>query len=284
MIFCFFRGINGTIFDQLLLKKSMKIYGLLVGIFLQLFISCAVIRPGEVGIKQRLGKFSNQVIKEGTVIYNPITSKVVKESTRTQNIKLVLSLPSKEGLSVQSEISILYRLEEDKVASVLENLGKNYESIVTSVFRSAASDVCAQFFAKDMHSGVRSKIEGEILDKMKSNLEKQANGVDLIAVLMKQIQLPRGLANSIERKLQAEQDAMRMEFILNQEKKEAERKIISAKGERDAQIIISEGLNDGVIRIKAIDAFRQLSNSKNTKIIITDGKTPLMISEETENK
>ncbi len=262
----------------------MKICGLLMIIFLQLFTSCAVIRPGEVGIKQRLGKFSNQVIKEGTVIYNPITSKVVKESTQTQNIKLVLSLPSKEGLSVQSEISILYRLEEDKVASVLENLGKNYESIVTSVFRSAASDVCAQFFAKDMHSGVRSKIEGEILDKMKTNLEKQANGVDLIAVLMKQIQLPRGLANSIERKLQAEQDAMRMEFILSQEKKEAERKIISAKGERDAQIIISEGLNDGVLRIKAIDAFRQLSNSKNTKIIITDGKTPLMISEETENK
>lgn len=267
-----------------LFKKKMKIYSLLMIIFLQLFTSCAVIRPGEVGIKQRLGKFSNQVIKEGTVIYNPITSKVVKESTQTQNIKLVLSLPSKEGLSVQSEISILYRLEEDKVASVLENLGKNYESIVTSVFRSAASDVCAQFFAKDMHSGVRSKIEGEILNKMKTNLEKQANGVDLIAVLMKQIQLPRGLANSIERKLQAEQDAMRMEFILNQEKKEAERKIISAKGERDAQIIISEGLNDGVLRIKAIDAFRQLSNSKNTKIIITDGKTPLMISEETENK
>ena len=267
-----------------LFKKKMKIYSLLMIIFLQLFTSCAVIRPGEVGIKQRLGKFSNQVIKEGTVIYNPITSKIVKESTQTQNIKLVLSLPSKEGLSVQSEISILYRLEEDKVASVLENLGKNYESIVTSVFRSAASDVCAQFFAKDMHSGVRSKIEGEILDKMKTNLEKQANGVDLIAVLMKQIQLPRGLANSIERKLQAEQDAMRMEFILNQEKKEAERKIISAKGERDAQIIISEGLNDGVLRIKAIDAFRQLSNSKNTKIIITDGKTPLMISEETVNK
>jgi|TARA_Y100000996_G_C22459755_1_gene617511 prohibitin 1 len=248
----------------------------------QIILSCAVIRPGEVGIKQKLGKFSNEVIKEGSVLYNPILSKVVKESTQTQNIKLILSLPSKEGLSVQSEISILYRLEEDKVASVLENLGQNYESIVTSVFRSAASDVCAQFFAKDMHSGVRSKIEGEILSKMKVNLEKQANGVDLIAVLMKQIQLPRGLANSIERKLQAEQDAMRMDFVLNQERKEAERKIISAKGERDAQIIISEGLTEGVLRNKAIEAFKQLSSSKNSKVIITDGNTPLMINNEIE--
>ena len=89
---------------------------------------------------------------------------------------------------------------------------------------------------------------------------------------MKSIQLPSFLANSIERKLQAEQDAMRMEFVLTQEKKEAQRKIISAQGERDAQIIISEGLTEGIIRIKAIEAFKQLSKSNNAKIILTDGK------------
>ena len=260
---------------------KMKVKNFIVLILSHIIVSCAVIRPGEVGIKQRLGKFNGGVVKEGAVLYNPITSRVVKESTQTQNIKLILSLPSKEGLSVKSEISILYRLQEDMVASILENLGKNYESIVTSVFRSAASDVCAQFFAKDMHSGMRSKIENEILDKMKTNLEKQADGIELIAVLMKSIQLPRGLANSIERKLQAEQDAMRMEFVLTQEKKEAQRKIISAQGERDAQIIISEGLTEGIIRIKAIEAFKQLSKSNNAKVILTDGKTPLMVSGET---
>ena len=260
---------------------KMKVKNFIVLILSHIIVSCAVIRPGEVGIKQRLGKFNGGVVKEGAVLYNPITSRVVKESTQTQNIKLILSLPSKEGLSVKSEISILYRLQEDMVASILENLGKNYESIVTSVFRSAASDVCAQFFAKDMHSGMRSKIENEILDKMRTNLEKQADGIELIAVLMKSIQLPRGLANSIERKLQAEQDAMRMEFVLTQEKKEAQRKIISAQGERDAQIIISEGLTEGIIRIKAIEAFKQLSKSNNAKVILTDGKTPLIVSGET---
>merc|ERR1711916_188626 len=239
-----------------------------------IFSSCAVIRPGEVGIKQT----------EGTVFYNPITSKIVKESTQTKNIKLFLTLPSKEGLSVNSEISILHRLEGDKVASVLKNLGRDYESVITSVFRSAASDVCAQFFAKDMHSGMRANIEAEILKKMKVNLEKQADGIELIAVLMKSIQLPRGLASSVERKLQAEQDAMRMEFVLKQEKLEAERKIINAKGERDAQIIISEGLTDGIIRIKAIEAFKALSQSANSKIIITDGKTPLMVNDATKKE
>lgn len=239
--------------------------------------SCAVIRPGEAGVKQTLGKFSDKIITQGTVLYNPITSKVLKESTKTNNIKLILSLPSKEGLSVDSEISILYRLERDKIPSVLENLGQEYESVITSVFRSASSDVCAKFFAKDMHSGMRAVIEEEIKIKMEGNLKKQADGIELIAVLMKRIRLPRGLANSIEQKLQAEQDAMRLVFVIEQAKLEAERKIIDAKGERDAQVILAEGLTDEIIKIKSIEAFKELSQSANSKVIITDGKTPLLI-------
>mgnify|MGYP001287377853 CR=1 FL=1 len=244
--------------------KNVSLLALL-GIFL--LSSCAVIRPGEVGIKQTLGKFSKEVKTQGTIVYNPLISRVIKESTQTSNIKLVLTLPSKEGLSVNSEISILYRLKANKVADVLENLGQNYESVITSVFRSAASDVCAKFFAKDMHSGMRADIEIEILKKMKINIEKQADGIDLISVLMKRIQLPRGLANSIERKLQAEQDAMRLKFVLDQEKLEAERKIINAKGERDAQLIIAEGLTPGILKLKAIEAFKALATSSNAKTI-----------------
>ena len=242
-----------------------------------LFSSCAVIRPGEAGVKQTLGKFDNEVATEGTVFFNPLTSKVIKESTQTNNIKLLLTLPSKEGLSVESEISILYRLERDKIPSVLQNLGRDYESIITSVFRSASSDVCAQFYAKDMHSGMRANIENEIKIKMNENLKKQADGIELIAVLMKSIQLPPGLASSIERKLQAEQDALRMEFVLQQAKLEADRKIIDAEGERDAQKILSEGLTDEIIKIRSIEAFNRLSNSPNSKIIVTDGKTPMLI-------
>lgn len=251
-----------------------------ITVFLLLFASCAIIRPGEVGVKQTLGTFSDKVVSQGTVTYNPFVSKVVKESTQTQNIKLQLNLPSKEGLSVDSEISILYRLEEQKIPSILTNLGRDYESIITSVFRSASSDVCAKFFAKDMHSGMRATIEEEIKIKMNENLKKQADGIELIAVLMKSIQLPAGLANSIERKLQAEQDAMRMEFVLQQAKLEAEQKIIQAQGESDAQKILSEGLTEEIIKIRSIEAFNNLSRSPNSKIIVTDGKTPFLINTE----
>jgi regulator of protease activity HflC (stomatin/prohibitin superfamily) len=237
--------------------------------------SCSVVRPGEVGVKQRLGKLSNEITDQGPVLFNPFTSKIVKASIQTTDLELNLSLPSKEGMSVISQVSILYRLEKEKVPSIIRTYGLTYENIISNVFRSAAADVSSNFFAKDMHSGMRANIEAAIKTKMGEVLSIQ--GIVIESVLMKSIQLPAGLANSVERKLQAEQDAMRMEFVLQQEKLEAERKIIEAKGTRDSQKIISEGLNADIIKLRSIEAFMELSKSSNSKVIITDGKTPMLI-------
>jgi prohibitin 1 len=240
-----------------------------------LLSSCTVIRPGEIGIRQRLGKLNSEVVTQGSIVYNPIVSKVIKASSQTKNIELSLSLPSKEGLSITSQISILYRINPEKLPMLIKNIGLEYEGIITNVFRSASADVCAQYFAKDMHSGMRSNIEIAIKNKMVTVLEPQ--GIIIEAVLMKSIQLPAGLASSIEQKLQAEQNAMRMEFLLQQEKLEAERVIIEAKGRRDSQKILSEGLTDEIIKIRTIEAFIELAKSPNAKVIVTDGKTPMLI-------
>lgn len=249
---------------------------LIMSILSILFLgSCTVIRPGEAGIKQRLGKMSNRVSTQGTVVYNPFTSRVIKASIQTTNLELSLSLPSKEGLSITSQISILYRLSKDKLPALINSIGLDYEPIISNVFRSASADVCSKFYAKDMHSGMRADIEKAIQLKMAETLEAQ--GIIVESVLMKSIQLPPGLASSIEQKLQAEQDAMRMEFVLQQAKLEAERNIIQAKGTRDAQIILSEGLTNQIIQIRSIEAFTELSKSPNAKIIITDGKAPFLI-------
>lgn len=244
-----------------------------------LLTQCSIIQPGKVGVKQRLGKLTGEPRTSGVVFYNPFISKVVKSSTQTTNLKLNLNLPSKEGLSVQAEISILYHIEAAEFKKLIVQYGRrrNYEPIVTAVFRSAASDVCAQFFAKDMHSGKRANIELAILKKMSENLK--GSGMVVENVLMKSISLPSGLAKSIEAKLQAEQDAMRMEFVLQQEKLEAERKIIEAKGTRDAQLIQMEGLTPEILKMKSIDAFKELSKSPNAKVIVTDGKTPFLIKD-----
>ena len=244
-----------------------------------LIAQCSIIRPGKVGVKQRLGKLVGEPKTSGIIFYTPFVSKVVKSSTQTTNLKLNLNLPSKEGLSVEAQISILYHLEATEFKKLLTQYGRrrNYEPVVTAVFRSAASDVCAQFFAKDMHSGKRADIELAIQKKMSEHLN--GSGMVIENVLMKSIALPRGLAKSIEEKLQAEQNAMRMEFVLQQEKLEAERKVIEAKGTRDAQLIQMEGLTPEILKIRSIDAFRELSKSPNAKVIVTDGKTPFLIKD-----
>lgn len=271
-----------TRFKSLSLKsytmKKITVY-LLAAVLLQ---SCAVVRPGEAGMKQKLGKLDNKVVTQGTIWFNPFTTAVIKESIQTNNLELLLSLPSKEGLSVESEISILYRLEVDKVPEILENIGPNYREVITSVFRSASADVCSKFFAKDMHSGKRAEIEAAIQDKMAGNLIER--GIIIEAVLLKSIKLPAGLSMSIEQKLQAEQNAMRMEFILQQERLEADRKIIEATGARDAQVILSTGLTPAIIQMRSIEAFEKLARSTNAKVIITDGKTPYLISPPAENQ
>jgi len=239
--------------------------------------SCAIIRPGEIGVRQTLGKLSEKGHGQGTLWYNPLVSKVIKVNTQINNIELSLSLPSKEGLSITSQISILYNIDENSVPKVIKTIGLSYEGIIANVFRSASADVCSKYYAKDMHSGMRSEIETAIRDRMSQTLSDK--GILVESVLMKSIQLPAGLSNSIEQKLQAEQDAMRMEFILQQEKLEAERKIIEATGTKDAQKILSEGLTDQIIKVRSIEAFIELAKSNNSKIIISDGKVPYLINE-----
>ncbi len=256
----------------------MKNYILLVLGSSFLLASCKIVRPGEVGVKQTLGRLSNKIHLQGPVFHNPFVSRVIRVSVQTNNLELTLSLPSKEGLSINSQISILYKLNQDQVPTIIQNIGLKFETIIANVFRSASADICAQYYAKDLHSGLRSEIEKAIRSKMMETLAAQ--GIQIDAVLMKSIQLPSGLASSIEQKLQAEQDVMRMEFTLKQAKLEADRKIIEAKGTSDAQKIISEGLTNEIIKIRSIEAFMELSKSPNSKIIITDGKTPFLINQD----
>jgi prohibitin 1 len=243
--------------------------------------SCSVIRQGEVGMKRRLGKLNPKVIQPGAVGFNPFITRIIKMPIRTMNMEISTNLPSKEGLNVTAVISILYRIVPEKAPSIVENIGVgNEQNVISSVFRSSAADVCSRFFAKDMHSAQRATIEKEIAEQMAKVLAQR--GFEIEAVLLKNISLPAGLARAVEEKLEAEQDAQRMEFLLDREKREAQRKMLEDQGIRDAQKIISEGLSKNIIEWQSIEAFRELAKSPNAKVLITDGNAPLLIDTKDE--
>ncbi len=255
---------------------------IVLGVLIISTTSCVVVRQGEFGVKRKLGKYEDKVYTSGMRTFNPFTSTFVKISGQTENIEVSVNIPSREGLTIQSEVSILYNVVQKDAPELLRNVGLDYEqTIILPVFRSAVADVTAKYYAKDMHSGGRAEIETSIRELMMQTLSKK--GIIVEAVLLKSIVLPRNLTKAIEDKLEAEQQAQRMEFILQQEKQEAERKRLQAQGQRDANKIISEGLNQQVLQFKALEAWLELSKSPNAKVIISNGSVPMLMDPERDN-
>jgi len=251
----------------------------LLPVLAALLAGCATIHPGEVGVKSTFGKLADEARGPGLAVYGPIGTRYIRVPTRTTNVEVQLSLPSKEGLNVKARVSILYRVDPDQAPLLVERVGEDFEQeLVLPVFRSAAADVSARYAAKDMHSGARAGIEEAVRQRMEEVLAKR--GVVVEAVLLKSIQLPDGLYAAVEDKLSAEQQAQRMEYVLERERQEAERRRIEAEGIRDAQRILEEGLTPSVLAWRSLEAFETLSTSENAKVIVTDGKAPLLIEPE----
>jgi prohibitin 1 len=264
---------------KLKIMKSLNVLKSLLCFFaIFTLASCATIREGEVGVKRTFGKYSDTAYTSGVKVFNPFVSKIIRISTQTVNLEVGLNIPSKEGLTIVSEVSILYNIDGKKVPELLRNIGTDYErNIILPVFRSAVADVTSRFYAKDMHTGERTTIEKAIREQMMTLMDEK--GIEVEAVLLKSIELPRSLSNAIESKLEAEQQAQQMEFVLEQARREADKQRIEAAGVRDAQLIIAEGLNTKILQFKSIEAFQELAKSPNAKVIITDGGGVPMIME-----
>lgn len=243
-----------------------------------LFQQCAIIRPGEIGIKQTLGRIRGNELKQGVNFYNPFSSKIIRINVRIVESFNTLPLPTKEGLSVNTEISLLYHVKPESANDVYLKLGPNYEEVmVLSNFRATAREISARYYAKELYATERNKVEKAIAEELGLHISKYGFVVD--AVLLKDIILPPQMVQAIQEKVNAEQAALKMEFVIDLQKKEAERKVIEAEGIKKAQEIINSSLSDKLLQYNHIEMLRSLSSSPNAKIIMTDGKMPILTNE-----
>ncbi len=256
------------------MKKNLQI---LFCMGIVLIASCTVIRPGEVGIKQKLGKMKTKPYTSGSIVYNPFLSKVVTINVRTVEIYETLPLPTREGLSVDAQITLLYHVKPEAAKDVYTNFGTNYEKvIVNSNFLATAREVSSRYYAKELYAIEREKVEKVIADELTQHIG--AKGFVIDAVLLKDIILPPALSQAILDKVNAEQASLQMEFLIAKQKKEAERLIIEAQGIKIAQTIIDSSLTAKMLQYKNLEIMKGLITSPNAKVIITDGKTPILNS------
>jgi regulator of protease activity HflC (stomatin/prohibitin superfamily) len=251
----------------------------IVGIVLVLLLAgnpITVIPAGHVGVKDFFGNVSSSVLPAGVHVVFPFT-RVVKMSVKTQEVKETAEVPSKEGLTMELEGSLLYRIDPQKADDIYRTIGKDYEEIaVHPQIRSAIREVTASYEAKVLYSAERERIARETLELFRKLAGDR--GIIAEAVLLRKIGLPDIVANAIQEKLRREQEAEQMKFVLQKEQQEAERKRIEAQGIADFQRIVAAGISPALLEWKGIEATEKLAQSPNSKVVVIgSGKNGLPI-------
>jgi prohibitin 1 len=225
-----------------------------------------VVPAGHVGVKDFFGNVSPNVLHPGVRLVLPFT-KVVKMSVKTQEVKETAEVPSKEGLNMDLEGSLLFRIDPAKAPEIYRTIGPAYlEIAVHPQIRTAIREVTASYEAKALYSAEREKVAQETFDLF-TKMSKD-RGIIAEAVLLRKIALPSVVANAIQEKLKREQEAEQMKFVLQKEEQEAQRKRIEAQGIADFQKIVAQGISSQLLEWKGIEATEKLALSPNSKIVV----------------
>jgi prohibitin 1 len=255
-------NVQGSGFLRLL---GLGVLGFIAVIFL--FSAITRVDSGAVGVVTLFGKVdTGEVLHEGIHLISPL--KATHElSIRTQELKETASVPSSEGLVINLDTSLIYRLDPDKAALVYQQIGPRYvEVLIEPNLRSAIREATASHTANALYSGEREMVAKQIIEHLTAQLGPR--GVIVENILLRDIQLPNTLRASIELKQQAEQEALAMTFRLQKEKQEAERKRIEAQGISDFQRIVAQGISAQLLEWKGIEATENLAKSPNAKIVV----------------
>jgi len=230
--------------------------------------ACSITKvdTGNVGVLTKFGRVTGDVLPEGIHLIDPLKSSN-ELSVRTQEQKESASVPSSEGLMMTLEASLLFHLDKDKAADVYQKLGPDYRAkIVEPTMRSAMREATSSHGANALYTGEREQVAKEIESNLAAQLS--ARGIVVEKVLLRDIQLPDSLKRSIELKQAAEQESLAMQFKLQKEKQEADRKRIEAQGIKDFQTIVAQGITPGLLEWKGIEATEKFAASPNAKVVI----------------
>ena len=238
---------------------------------------CAVVEDGQTGIRKTMGKIEDQPLSTGVQANVPFFAEVETWNTKIQEIKETADVPSSEGLIVQLDVSLLYRVEPAQAPRVRKTIGSYYrQTVMEPYMRDAIRLVVSGYQVKATYSEEgRAKIAKEVLNHLKEKLEQK--GITVNDVLLRDVRLPARFKESIEAKLQAEQQALQKEFELQKAKKDAEIEIARAQGTAKAQEIIQATLSPQYLQYLWV---KNLQDNPNVIYVATEANMPLFRSVE----
>lgn len=269
--------------------KHLRTLGIVViGIGL-LTASIRQVDAGYVGVKSLFGKVQNETLSSGLNMVNPLID-VTEIDIKTLNYTMsgvhdegqksgddAIKVLTADGLEVTIDLSVLYRVNPAETPKLIREIGINFEDkIVRPIARTRIRDNSVYYDAVALYSTKRDEFQSRIFKTIENDFKSR--GLILENLLVRNITLPASVKSTIEQKINAEQEAQKMQFVLQKEKQEAERKRVEAQGISDYQRIISMSLSDRQLQYEQIKAMKELAASGNAKIIVLPSKgTPVIL-------
>src|SRR5512137_1307338 len=268
-------------------KTMLKTAGILVILIGISVASVIQVEPGQVGVQKLFGKVNNNILESGLNVINSLV-KVVMFDVRTENYTMsgvhdegqkqgddAIRVLSADGLEVVVDLTVLYKVIPSEAPRILKEVGTDYRNVlVRPICRTKIRDNAVYYDAVALFSSKRDEFQSRIFSTIESNFKER--GLLLEQLLVRNLTLPASVKATIESKINAEQDAQKMTFVLQKERQEAERKRVEAQGIADYQKILSTGLSDRLLQYEMIKAITVSPNAK--LIFMTNGKKlPIMV-------
>ncbi|WP_375434567.1 prohibitin family protein [uncultured Hymenobacter sp.] len=273
------------------LRGGLLLVGTLLAVLGLVSSTIVQIEPGEVGVQTLFGSIQPRILNSGLNAVNPLVN-VTEFDTRTQNYTMsaqhdegqqagddAIRVLSADGLEVVIDLTVLYRVQPDKAPYILKTIGEGYQAaVVRPITRTRIRDNAVYYDAVALYSTRRDEFQTRIFASIEKDFKQR--GLQLEQLLIRNIQLPASVKRSIESKISAEQDAQKMQFVLQKERQEADRKRVEAQGIADYQKIINAELSDKLLQYESIKANQAIATSANSKVIIMGqgrGATPQVL-------
>ena len=266
--------------------RGISLLLIILGIVLK---SIVQIDAGQIGVKSLFGKVQNDVLASGLHFINPLMD-IKRLDVKTQNYTMsgvhdegnqtgddAIRVLTSDGLEVTIDLTVLYKLLPSEAPKLIRETGDDYtDKIVRPLTRTKIRDNAVYYEAISLYSSKRDEFQQRIFKSIEDDFKKR--GLVLEQLLVRNITLPESVKATIEQKINAEQDAQKMQFVLLKEKQEAERKRVEAQGIADYQRIINTGLTDQQLQYEQIKAYLELAKSPNAKVIVMGkGNTPVIL-------